>query len=70
MYVTKEVEVEVDLGDFDSQVLIDELQQRDHWVPDQSLLLLIQDVYEKRRLGQDYQKALDDLIYSTIGRIS
>ena len=69
MYVTKEVEVEVDLGDFDSQVLIDELQQRDHWVPDQSLLL-IQDVYEKRRLGQDYQKALDDLIYSTIGRIS
>lgn len=70
MYVTKEVEVQVDLGDFDSQELIDELQQRDHWVPDQSLLLLIQDVYEKRRLGQDYQKALDDLIYSTIGRIS
>jgi hypothetical protein len=32
--------------------------------------LLIQDVYEKRRLGKDYQKALDDLIYSTIGRIS
>lgn len=32
--------------------------------------LLMQDVYEKRRLGQDYQKALDDLIYSTIGRIS
>jgi len=33
-------------------------------------LLQIQDIYEKRRLGQDYQKALDDLIYSTIGRIS
>ena len=32
--------------------------------------LLIQDVYEKRRLGQDYQKVLDDLIYNTIGRIS
>jgi len=69
MYVTKEVEVEVDLVDFDSEELIDELQQRGHWVPDQSLLLM-QDVYEKRRLGQDYQKALDDLIYSTIGRIS
>ena len=69
MYVTKEVEVEVDLHDFDSEQLLDELQKRDHWVPSQDLLL-IQEIYEKRRLGQDYQKTLDDLIYSTIGRIS
>ena len=68
MYVTKEVEVEVDCHDFDSEDLIDELQKRNHWLPQS--LLLIQDIYEKRRLGQDYQKTLDDLIYSTIGRIS
>jgi hypothetical protein len=69
MYVTKEVEVEVDLHDFDSEDLIDELHKRNHCISPQDLLL-IQDIYEKRRLGQDYQKALDDLIYSTIGRIS
>ena len=68
MYVTKLVEVEVELDDLDSEDLIAELQKRGHLAPfnDQ----LVQVIYEKRRLGQDYQKALDDLIYNTIGRIS
>ena len=26
-------------------------------------------IWQKRRLGQDYQKELDDLIYHTIGKI-
>lgn len=26
-------------------------------------------IWQKRRLGQDYQKELDDLIYQTIGKI-
>jgi hypothetical protein len=30
---------------------------------------LVRKIYEKRRLNQDYQKELDELIYSAIGKI-
>ena len=30
---------------------------------------LIESIYHKRRLGQDYQDHLDTLIYNVIGRI-
>jgi hypothetical protein len=63
-----EVEVDVDLDDFDTVDLIDELERRDVAMAMQNKQL-IQQIYEARQLGKDYQKLLDDLIYETIGRL-
>jgi hypothetical protein len=63
-----EVEVDVDLHDFDTYDLIDELERRDVAMAMQNKQL-IQQIYEARQLGKDYQKLLDDLIYETIGRL-
>lgn len=67
MYITKEIDVYLD--DFDTEDLIEELKKREVALANDDLQLM-QNIYEKRRLGQDYQKVLDDLIYNTIGRIS
>lgn len=63
-----EVEVNVDLDDFETYDLLDELERRDVAMAMQNKQL-IQQIYEARQLGKDYQKLLDDLIYETIGRL-
>jgi hypothetical protein len=69
--VYTEVEVDVDLNDFDTDDLIEELESRGKGfeVASQSGTELLTAIYLKRRLGQDYQRELDDLIYLGIGRI-
>jgi hypothetical protein len=72
MYKTmyKEVEVDVDLSDFETDDLIEELESRGAGATDygdgKDILMAI---YEKRRLGQDYQTELEVLIYMGLGRI-
>ena len=72
MYKTvyTEVEVDVDLGDFDTDDLIEELESRGSGTPDygdgKDILTAI---YEKRRLGKDYQTELDQLIWLGLGKI-
>jgi hypothetical protein len=72
MYKTiyTEVEVDVDLGDFDTEDLVEELESRGAGGNDfgdgKDILTRI---YEKRRLGQDYQDDLDELIYLGLGKI-
>jgi len=67
--VYKEVEVEVDLDDFDDYELIDELERRGTGVMEYGNgTEVLQTIYEKRRLGQDYQKELDQLIWLGLGR--
>jgi hypothetical protein len=70
MYIYKEVEVDVDLKDFDTDDLIAELESRgtkfDESVDGKEMLTAI---WEKRRLGQDYQRELDELIYIGLGKI-
>ena len=72
MYKTiyTEVEVDVDLGDFDTEDLVEELESRGAGSNDfgdgKDILTRI---YEKRRLGQDYQDDLDELIYLGLGKI-
>jgi hypothetical protein len=65
-----EVEVDVNLSDFDSEDLIEELESRGIGATEfgdgKGLLLAI---YEKRRLGKDYQAELQQLIYSGLGRV-
>lgn len=63
--------VDVDLDDFDTEDLIEELEKRGKGfeVSSVSGTELVSQIYQKRRCGQDYQQELDDLIYMSIGRI-
>ena len=69
--VYTEVEVDVDLDDFDDDELIDELERRGRGfeVDSQTPTELVTKIWEKRRIGNDYQKELDELIYVTLGRV-
>ena len=66
-----EVEVDVDLVDFETDDLVEELESRGKGleVASQSGIDLLTAIYQKRRLGQDYQRELDELIYVGIGKI-
>ena len=66
--VSKEVEVDVDLGDFDTDELIDELENRGH-MADTNSKEIVESIYQKRRNGVDYQSELDQLIYVVLGKI-
>jgi hypothetical protein len=74
MYKTvyKEVEVEVELHDFDTDDLIEELEERGE-LPSSTGPYdsneLVQQIWILRRNGKDYQRVLDDLIYAVTGRI-
>lgn len=69
--VYTEVEVDVDLSDFDDYDLIEELEKRGKGfeVAGRTPTDLVTQIYEKRRNGKDYQHELDELIYVAIGRI-
>jgi hypothetical protein len=72
MYKTiyTEVEVDVNLGDFDTDELVEELENRGSGVMDYGDgKEVLQSIYEKRRLGQDYQQELDQLIWLGLGRV-
>ncbi len=72
MYKTiyTEVEVDVDLSDFETDDLIEELGSRGVGATDyrdgKEILLSI---YEKRRLGKDYQTELEQLIWLGLGKV-
>lgn len=72
MYKTmyKEVEVDVDLSDFDTDDLVEELESRGSGTMDYGDGTdVLRTIYEKRRLGQDYQTELETLIYLGLGKI-
>ena len=66
--VSTEVEVDVDLCDFDTDDLIDELENRGH-MADTNSKEIVESIYQKRRNGVDYQSELDQLIYAVLGKI-
>jgi hypothetical protein len=71
-YVT--AEVEVDLSDFDTDDLIEELENREmdfntKYVDGEQMRLLLETIWQKRRIGQDYQRELDDLIKGVLGKV-
>ena len=74
-YVYKEVEVDIDLSDFETDDLIEELESRgelsSYSVPGpNSSKELVERIWMKRRMGnQDYQSELDQLIYNVTGHI-
>lgn len=73
--VYKEVDVEVDMSDFDTDELIEELKSRGRdyntrGVDADEMRLLLEAIWHKRRLGNpDYQTELDQLIYGVLGKI-
>jgi hypothetical protein len=73
MYKTvyTEVEVDVDLGDFDTDDLLDELESRGE-LPTEGgdSKSVLESIWLKRRLGRtDYETELDQLIYMGLGKI-
>ena len=64
-------EVEVDLDEFDDDDLIEELERRGKSLGLTGTLgtELVEQIYAKRRLGKDFTKELDDLIYAVTGKI-
>jgi hypothetical protein len=70
IYTEVEVEVDVDLADFDTDDLIEELETRGSGALDYGDGTdVLRTIYEKRRTGQDYQYELDQLIYLGLGKI-
>ena len=74
MYKTvyTEVEVDVDLGDFETDDLLDELESRGSLPAegDVDAKELVQKIWLKRRVGNhDYQHELDQLIYQVLGKV-
>ena len=69
MYKTIYTEVEVDLSDFDTDDLIEELESRGAGATDyDDGKEILQTIHEKRRLGKDYQPELDQLIWLGLGK--
>jgi hypothetical protein len=71
MYKTiyTEVEVDVDLSDFETDDLIEELESRGSGVMDYGDgKEVLEAIYLKRRLGKDYQTELDQLIWLGLGK--
>ena len=67
-----EVEVDVDISEFDTEDLLDELESRGELPSNTSPYdsnQLVEQIWMRRRNGQDYQRQLDDLIYAVTGRI-
>jgi hypothetical protein len=73
-YVYKEVEVEIDIDDFDTDELIEELEKRGidyntNGVDGDEMRSVLEQVWLRRRQGQDYQQDLDQLIWGVLGKI-
>lgn len=71
-YVT--AEVEIDLSDFDTDDLIEELENREvdyntRGVDADAMRELLEKIWLNRRIGKDYQNELDKLIYGVLGKV-
>lgn len=74
MYKTiyTEVEVDVDLDEFETEDLIEELESRGYLVTDEegrdNNEILVK-IWELRRMGKNYEAELDQLIYCVLGKV-
>ena len=74
IYKDVEVEVVVDLDEFDDDDLISEMERRGldlnmKFISGDDMRELITRVWQLRRTGQDYQHELDQLIWYSLGKI-
>lgn len=72
--VYTEVEVDINLTDFDTDDLVEELENRGYDYntrgvdPDEMREVLTR-IWQNRRTGKDYQCELDQLIYGVLGKV-
>jgi len=73
-YITAEVEVE--LSDFDTSELLEELEFRGHDFTETHIPLgdgngnsLLEKIYQKRRTGRNFDAELDEFLQLSLGRI-
>ena len=57
------IEIDVDLKDFSDDDIYEDAIARELFSVDYDIAVLIRSLYEKRRLGKDYQSELDKIIY-------
>ena len=69
--VYTEVEVDVDISDFETDDLLEELESRGELPTEGSedAKELVEKMYYLRRQGQDFDHLLDSLFYSVLGKI-
>jgi hypothetical protein len=69
--VYTEVEVDVDLVDFDTDDLLEELESRGALPPEGNANAreIVEQIYHLRRQGQAYEHLMDSLMYAVMGRI-
>jgi len=61
--MSKYIEVEVDLSEFDTEDLVEELGNRGYGDS------LLEKIWRNRREGKDYQAELDEYLYQVLGKI-
>ena len=67
--VYTEVEVDVDMSEFDTEDLIEELELRGKYSPTMgNTEELIDKIFHLRRLGKHYEQELDEYLYIRTGR--
>jgi hypothetical protein len=66
--ISTTIDVDVDLDQFDTDDLIDELESRGEVFQTESTSIL-EEIYHLRRQNLDYQHKLDELIYEVLGKI-
>ena len=68
--VYKEVEIDVELDDFDDDDLLEEIESRGLVVSTHGdTRALLETIWLKRRQGQDFDRELDQLIYASLGKV-
>jgi len=69
--VYTEVEVDVDISEFDTDDLLEELAERGALPPEGNINAreLVEQIYYLRRQGQPYEHLMDSLMYAVIGRV-
>jgi hypothetical protein len=69
--VYTEVEVDVDIEDFDTDDLLDELERRGELPVEQhgDARNIVEQIYYLRRQAQPYEHLMDSLMYAVMGRV-
>lgn len=62
------VDVEVDIGEFDDDVLLEEIEARKIGI-NEDTKDLITEIWNLRRTGKNYDHLIDELIYKSIGKV-
>ena len=70
-YKTVYTEVDVDISEFDTEDLLEELEARGSLPVEGSgdAKEIVEKIWMLRRYGKDYQRELDDLIYRVLDKI-